>query len=174
MAIMRNTLHANLGHGGYRYEYEDGLGSRCTAVRPARNQPERTFWTHDLLPDREFPDYAAVNSVLLNLTRADIATEQGKYPRLAPIERDSCGNRCCLCSRIPGGSPIGTKYETWHVELKTSWQHSRWASLCDAHRDEFADKPDELLAALKAEVAERKARSKANLDSLCAVAAPKD
>jgi len=158
---MRNTLHANLGHGGYRHEYEDGLGNRCTSVKPARNQPERTFWTHDLLPDQKFPNYPTMNAVLLTLTREQIEAEQGKYPHIGTVARDECGNACRLCPRQPfTGERV--KHETWRFSVMTSWQGAWHASLCETHSQEFTGEPDALLAALKAEVAERKVRAAGN------------
>lgn len=158
MSGMRNTLHATLADGGYRYEYEDGLGNRCTAIKQTRRAVERQFWTHDLLPEREFADFKAMKAALDATMPDALIWEADKYPRLEPIKRDECGNRCRLCPIDPAHR-LGHKYETWRVEVATNWQHSWYASLCDAHREEFDGKPRELLAALKAEVAERNART---------------
>lgn len=161
MARMRNTLHATLANGGYRYEYEDGSGLRCTVVALKRRGPQRQTWTHDALANEEFPSLDAAKERLDALTPDAIAAESAKWPAIAAVSFDTCGNACRLCPRPPMNwdNPERVKYKTWRSHLATSWQSGWDASLCEAHSQEFTGDPAKLLAALKAEIAERKAKA---------------
>ena len=167
---MKNTVHGHGGKGMAFYGYEDtaGLGVRMEARRKDGRSPFIETWTHDALPGREFQSYRALRDVVLPLTPEQIAAETAdKYPLVRELEPDSCGNACRLCPRppyVPGQERV--KHDTWRATIAHAWNDLSGCSLCDAHMAQFGldgATPDAkaLVAALEAEVAERRAKAAA-------------
>lgn len=150
---MRNTMHGKRSKGGYFYRYSDvdGLGVNALADKLDRNTPEKVTWSFAWLPDREFKDYEDLRAAVEALSDDEIAAAKARFPVIEEIEpADSAmGNTCRLCKPRSPAAWQGTLGVS--PDPMDSWPF--W--LCDTHRP-LADKPAELLAALKADVEERR------------------
>ena len=163
---LRETAHGHGAKGMAFYDYEDaeGLGIQMQARRENGRSPFIETWFFEYLPDRRFETFAALASVLTEMTDEQIEAEASKYPRFSRIEPDTCGNRCRLCPRPAYDPNVGrVKHETWRVQVAKGWRASTdwFCSLCDDHLAQFDGKPAELVEALKKEVEERKSRNRA-------------
>lgn len=165
---MRNAMHGSGAKGMAIYGYEDtsGLGIRMEARRKNGRSPFVETWFLDALPGQEFATFAALREKALPLTDEQIKAETAdKYPLVAKIEPDTCGNACRLCPR-PAYVPGRVHHETWSVEVAYSWKDCHSVSLCDSHMAQFGldgatHDAKALVAALQAEVAERRAKAAA-------------
>lgn len=163
---LRNTLHGHGAKGMAIYGYADtlGLGVRMEARRADRRSRFVETWFLDALPGREFASFKALCEAALPLTDEQVAAAtSGAYPQITDVAPDSCGNRCRLCPRPPGG--IGdprAHHTTWSVTLMYSWKDGHPLSLCAEHLQRYRADPKGLRVAVEAELAERRARAKAN------------
>ena len=166
---IRNTMHGSGAKGMAIYGYEDchGLGIRMEARRKDGRSPFVETWFLDALPGHEFATFAELREKALPLTDEQIKAETAdKYPLIAKMGPDSCGNACRLCPRPPYVPGPRAHHETWSVQVAYSWKDCHSVSLCDTHMEQFGldgatHDVKALVAALEAEVAERRARAAA-------------
>ena len=162
---LRETMHGHGAKGMAFYGYEDtaGLGVQMEARRKDSRSPFVETWFHDALFEREFPTYGALHAAFRQLTPEQVQAELAKYPRWRETKPDTCGNPCRLCPRPPYTPGERVKHKTWRVAVAVGWRAitDQTCSLCDEHLAQFDGKPVELVAALEAEVAARRARSAA-------------
>ncbi len=160
---MREVAHGVGARGLAFYEYEDttGLGVQMQARRESSRTSFVETWYHVALPERSFATLAELAASVDVLTDDQIAAEASNYPRFRSVKPDSCGNACRLCPRPTYSGGPRVHHNTWRVAVARSWRPvtDSSCSLCDGHRAQFDGKPAELLAALHAEAAQRKARA---------------
>lgn len=155
----RNTVHGSGERGMFFYIYEDSVdfGVQMEARREAGARIETQQWRHQALPDQHFPTLAVLAAALEPVTEEQAAAEAGKWPTVTvEPEGASLNNSCRLCPREPFTRAVH------RVRVATSWcsRDGHYAGLCDTHRP-LADDATALIAALDAEVAERRARAAA-------------
>jgi hypothetical protein len=160
---IREVIHGHGAKGLAFYGYEDvlGLGVQMEARRGDRRSPFVETWWLAALPDVSFGTLAALRLAAAEITDEAVAAEAAKYPFIRSAKPDECGNACRLCER-PTTWPC-PKYDTTRVSIATNWRAATddFASLCADHMAQYQGDPSGLLAALSAEVAERKARAEA-------------
>lgn len=162
---MRETAHGHGANGMAFYGYEDaaGLGVQMQARRENGRSRFVETWFHVALPERAFASLVELRAAVATLTDEQIAAEAAKYPHFRSIKTDTCGNACRLCPRRPYKPGPRIKHDTTRVSIAKCWRVATDSScsLCADHLKQFEGKPAELVAALEAEVAERKARAAA-------------
>ncbi len=161
---MRETAHGHGANGMAFYGYEDteGLGVQMDMRRESSRNRFVETWFHVALPEQQYSSYAELRAAVATPTNEQIAIEASKYPHFRSVKPDTCGNACRLCPRPPyTGARV--KHNTTRVQIAKCWRAATdWSlSLCTNHLAQFAGKPAELVAALNAELAERKARAAA-------------
>ncbi|QOT74857.1 hypothetical protein [Cupriavidus basilensis] len=157
---LRETAHGHGANGMAFYGYEDtaGLGIQMEARRESGRSGFIETWFHEALPERKFATWAELSAAVAALTDEQVEAEAAQYPRFRSIRPDTCGNACRLCPR-PSYTGERVKHDTWRVHVARGWRAvTDWrCSLCDTHLNQFDGKPAELIAALEAEAAERRA-----------------
>lgn len=161
---VRNTLHGNKGGGGYVYRYSDteGLGVNVTIVKEKRGAPEVRRYSFDWLPDLDFPTYESLRAAVAQLSDERIVAEKAKYPVIRSSQAvkhkvvSGYVNRCRLCP-FDSASAVPEAFR-FSLAINPDAMNDWYFGLCDDHATQYAFKPVELLAALEAEVATRKAR----------------
>lgn len=153
----KETLHGHGAKGMYVYCYTDteGHGVHVEARRESGARHETKKWSHVALVGQHFPSLDALKGALATVSDEQCAAERAKWPQVTiEPEHEGSPNRCRLCPRDPLVPAVH------RITTRNSWveqDFGHFAGLCDAHRA-LADDPPALIAALDAEVAERKSR----------------
>lgn len=158
---LRETAHGHGANGMAFYGYEDtsGLGIQMEARRENSRSAFIETRFHEALPWRKFATWAELSAAVAELTDEQVEAEAAQYPRFRSVAPDTCGNACRLCPRPPYTPGPRVKHDTWRVQVARGWRAvTDWScSLCNAHFNQFDGKPAELIAALEAEAAARRA-----------------
>lgn len=162
--------HGSGENGMSSYEY----GCRTTGVmlqvkRQSRQHRFQETWFHSALPEQGFSTYQALRAAVLAAPADQLRAELGRYPRLEPVKKDSCGNACRFCppsDRAPGQPRV--KHDTWLFIVATQWRaaYSACASLCEDHKHLYESDPQGFLQALATDAAQRQQKYQSTMKAI--------